>query len=148
MTRVQLCGPIRRHIVVDGTYLEMPKLMQYRNVSFGGENLDLQTQKRSRRRRRRRIDSNRCWRCDAIGADHPRLRERYMAGRQTNGFVCPVVKGVVMSMDERERREHRDAENAEQDLQGAERRSNSPITAHTAVRIAGRPPRPKVRVRR
>jgi hypothetical protein len=95
----------------------MPKLMRDRNVRLGGDDFDLLTQVRRRQRRSRWINPIRCGTGDTIGADRPRLRERQMSAHCADGFVSPVVRGVLMSVDEWERREHRDADSAEQNLQ-------------------------------
>jgi hypothetical protein len=123
MTRTQLCLlKERRCIVADGADLQMPKLMRHGDVRFGGEDFELRMQIEHRRGEHRRIDSIRRWTRDAIGAEHPRLCDRQVAIHNLSRIVSPVVKGVLMSVDERERREHRDCEHAEQNLQTTKRK--------------------------
>lgn len=117
---------------MDGTDLEMPKLMRDLNVCLGGEDFDLLTEVGRSYRWRRRIDSIRRWACDAIGADRLRLSNGNMTVYQANRFIRPVMRGVLMGVDEGKRREHRDAENAEQNLQRTKRKPNSAIAVHIA----------------
>jgi hypothetical protein len=124
---------------VDGADLQMPKLMRHRNVRFGGEDFDLLAQVGRRYKRRGRIDSIRGWAYDAISPDRPGLRKCQMAAFLANRFVGPVVKSVLMCVDERECREHRDAKHTEQHLQCTKRRPNSGSSAHIAGQQRNRP---------
>jgi hypothetical protein len=134
MTRTQLCEPKeRRRVVADGPYLQMPKLMGHGDIRFGSMDFDLRLQI-NWRLRRWRIDPIRRWMRDAICAEHPRFRERQVAIHKPDGFVGPVVKSVLMSVNEGGRRQHRHGKHTEQNPQSTKRRPNSPIAIHMAGR--------------
>jgi hypothetical protein len=116
MTRTQLCPKELRPIGADGADLQMPQLMRYGDVRLGGEDFDLRMQRQHRRGSYRGIDSVWRWTRDAISVEHPRLSDRPVAIHLLRRLVSPVVKRVLMGVDEGERREHRDGEQTEQDL--------------------------------